>query len=61
MIKAGAAWDVERHGAQAISPERDQLFADNTRFGTRCRQLGLPLFWAGSVRRSHLIRTTDQG
>ena len=50
MIKAGAAWDVERHGAQVISPERDQLFADNTRFGTRCRQLG-----------SHLIRTTDQG
>ena len=60
MIKAGAAWDVERHGAQVISPERDQLFADNTRFGTRCRQLGLPLF-GQEVWSSHLIRTTDQG
>jgi opacity protein-like surface antigen len=55
--KAGAAWDVERHVAQAIVPQVDLFSADNNRWGWT---LGVGLeyaftpAWSGKVEYNYL-------
>jgi opacity protein-like surface antigen len=55
--KAGAAWDVESHVAQAIAPKVDLFFADNNRWGWT---LGVGLeyaftpAWSGKVEYDYL-------